>query len=1012
TTTVEGLLLSANANKGQVVVGDTTYNVFGTSMPTFYKDGGVVYTAVGDTVKLYLDAAGYVVAGVVRESDTEYDLNLGMVIDATDDMDRFGNTTATITVLKFDGTEETLTIDTVEETYETDNKVCVIPDRFAAYGADEYVFAYDSVARDYAIVGNYVHYEVDAYDKLVDRIVAVDNYGTITPSNSVKDYEVVTYDGSETYKLCYNADNGFFTSDDGLRIKASLEEVASNFTGMYYEKDAETGEVKTEYYTASNIPEFDRSGKVTLVKCDDKIVAMMVLESPAAQDEAVFGVFTDWAVTYGEAYKNGKPTYRYAVTMLVDGESRTYYTEDLLAEEINAIDIDYDALYNANGLQTDYFATLHLEDGKIIVTYDNKLDVTYLCATDVNYAVATTIRGEYISAKNVNSWTNEVVEGWTTDVDGKSVYIPYSYDGEISFRTTTTLKLCNETKIITISGALTDFDGTNFAEATDGLFQKTFASKISAGGDIKITDEYDGNNYIFVYTIFPHDYKVVDNRGCLDTVLVFEKPVVTRALEKPDITDTGYPLSIGKVISAYDETDRWDASIINASLTVVGLDGTEKTLSVETAQENTCVFEGGASKWKDTTDRGEIFFDYTLDTDYSDGNDSDYTIVGNYIHYEVDEITGKIIRIVALDNYATITPSNSVKDYEVVTYDGTEEFKLCYNADNGFFTSADGLRVKALLEEVDANFRGMYYEKDTETGEVKTEYYTASNIPEFDRSGKVTLVKCDDKIVAMMVLVPPDTKDDKALGIITGWNTVGGEAEKNGKPTYRYAVTMLVNGESQTYYTEDLLGTELNDIDITYDALDNAKGLQTDYFATLNLKDGKIVVENNVLDVTYLGANEVNYAIATRIRNTTINGKAVTSWEVPVVEGWIHDAEGNPVYIPEGMGNGGKVVVGDSITLYACDETKYVYINSALTDFDGTNFGEATDGLFQKTAVSKVSVGEGVEVSEYTDDDWNNDLYYIFAYTTFPHDYKVLDNQGCLDTVFVFTAPVEPYDYI
>jgi len=469
-------------------------------------------------------------------------------------------------------------------------------------------------------------------------------------------------------------------------------------------------------------------------------------------------------------------------------------------------------------------------------------------------------------------------------------------------------------------------------------------------------------------------------------------------------SDTVYDLNLGMVVAAADDVDRLGNK--TATITVLKFDGTEETLTIDTVQETYEEDGKGVCVIPEAFDYDEADEKYVFS--YTGG---EYDIVGNYVHYEVDDYDKLVDRLVAVDG-SDIKPSNSTKTYTFTTYNSTTD-NLCYNADNGFFTSIDGLKVKASLEEVDAGFTGMYYEKDANTGEVKTEFYTASNIPEFDRSGKVTLVKCDDYIVAMMVLVSPDATDDKALGIITGWNTVGGEAEKNGKPTYRYAVTMLVNGESQTYYTEDLLGTELNAIDITYDAIDNANGLQTDYFATLNLEDGKIVVENNALGVTYLGADDVNYAIATRIRNTTINIKDVTSWEVPVVEGWTKDAEGKEIFVGEKQGNGGKVVVGNSNTLYACDETKYVYINTGLTDFNGINFDVevTTEGLFQKTAASKVSVGEGVEVSEYTDDGVNNDLYYIFAYTTFPHDYKVVDNQDCLDTVFVFTAPVEPYDY-
>lgn len=527
TTTVEGVLTSTDALNGQLVVGGTTYKAFGTSVPTFYKDGGVAGTVVGDTVKLYLDAAGYVVAGVVTETDTVYDLNLGMVIAATDDEDRFGNQTATITVLKFDGTEETLTIDTVEETYETDNKVCVIPDGFAADGADEYVFDYNATAKDYTIVGQYVHYEVDDYDKLVDKLVVVGNSGTITPSNSVKNYTLETYDGTETYKLCYNADNGFFTSDDGLKVKASLEEVASNFTGMYFEKDAETGEVKTEYYTASNIPEFDRTGTITLVKCDDYIVAMLVRVSPDATDDKALGIITGWNTVGGEAEKNGKPTYRYAVTMLVNGESQTYYTEDLLGSEMQAIDIDYDALDNAKGLQVDYFATLNLEDGKIVVTNDNKLDVEYLGATDVAYAVATRIRNTTINATAVTTWEVPVVAGWTTDAEGRPVEIPENQatGGEVNLGGSVTLYACDETKYVYINSALTDFDGTNFGEATDGLFQKTASSKVSVGEGLELSDVTNDLYYIFAYTTFANDYNVVDNRGCLDTVFVFTTPI-------------------------------------------------------------------------------------------------------------------------------------------------------------------------------------------------------------------------------------------------------------------------------------------------------------------------------------------------------------------------------------------------------------------------------------------------------------------------------------------------------
>ncbi|MBR3870772.1 MAG: S-layer homology domain-containing protein [Clostridia bacterium] len=530
-TTAEGVLTSVDTNKNTVIVGGTTYAAFGKSSATLF-DGET--DGIGNTLKLFLDANGYVVGYVVTEAEAVYDLNLGKVVAAADEADAWGNNVkATLTVVTPDGTEKVLTIDTTVNSKVGDDVACVFDGRTAAAWVDtsdanEVYFDYtvdqdltDGNDSNYTIVGEYIHYEVDDATNEVVRVVALGDLNDNQPTGTKKVWTATQYSDN----LCYKTDLGFYTSSDtkGETVTGTLGYPADAFVGMFYEEN-EDGELETAYYTASNIPAFANKGDFTLIWADDDLVAMVVTDSPdAVADNKVLGIVTGFATVAGESEKNGKPTYRTEVTMLVNGESQKFYTEDVLADDLAVVEFDE---LDLTGLTTDQLAYLQLQsDGKIEVNAiagENYINIEYVQYADLTFAIATAVRGSYVTATEVVEWTNPVIAGWTTDAEGKPVYNEQGFDGTIKLGDgilldNATPRVCNETTYITISGTPAD------VEDTAVLFQKTTSAQLSAGGQILKSDAKNNSYNVFAFTTFGVGEAVdSDNDGALKTVFVFD----------------------------------------------------------------------------------------------------------------------------------------------------------------------------------------------------------------------------------------------------------------------------------------------------------------------------------------------------------------------------------------------------------------------------------------------------------------------------------------------------------
>lgn len=556
TTAAEGVLTDVNTTKGTAVVGGTTYTgFFATDANKTAVFNKLKTSDYGSTVKVYLDAAGYAVAYEIVESDTVYDLNLGKVIAASDSADKWGNNVkATLTVVTPDGTEKVLTLDTTNDTKTGDDVEVDFPAAYLSNNydtskigsvkdktADEVFFVYDgTTALDYTIVGQYIHYEVDDTTNEVVRVVLAEEIGTYAPSNSkVEKWSVEFYGGDKEEKLSYNEKWGFYIADDdkGETVKElNVNTVADSFVGMYYEENAE-GELETAYYTASNIPTFANAGEFMLFVADGEIVAMVVETSPEAKtDDKVLGIVTGWNNVQGETKKNGNPTYRVEITMLVNGESQKFYTEDLLAGKLP--DTLFDEKNNVNGLTESRFAKLQLmSDGKVDLLDNGNINIDYVDNKDLTWAYATQVRGNTVAAKEITAFTNSVSRGQHIDPEtGKVVTIETSVAGEITVESLGSLRTCEETTFITIAGTPVDADDLN-----EGLFQKTVAADITAGGTIEVSEEgvadnaetkevdegVEGYYYVFAYEVFDEGEAAdSDNKGALKTVYVFASPVV------------------------------------------------------------------------------------------------------------------------------------------------------------------------------------------------------------------------------------------------------------------------------------------------------------------------------------------------------------------------------------------------------------------------------------------------------------------------------------------------------
>jgi hypothetical protein len=535
--TAEGLLTSVDSTTGNLsaVIGGTTYKAVGAVSASAVSSAlaSANFTSVSgntdETVKVYLNDAGYVIAVVVTDESASYELNLAKVIAASDSADKWGNNVvATLTVVLPDGTQKVLTLDTTLDSKTSDTTTVKVVGTLADlvssnYDAEnakltdatdnEVFFAYDTKEAEYKIVGQYIHYELDDDTNQVVRLVAASDLESYQPTGSSKTYEVDTYSAN----LCYDATSGFFVGDED-KVTTLLGAPADDFVGMYYEEN-EDGEIEAFYYTASNIPEFYNEGKYTLITADGDVVAMIVTESPdATASDKVLGVITGFSRVSGEAQKNGKNTYRIAITMWVNGETQTYYTEDAVASAVPNTDYDDDSY---TGLTTGRFVELQLKtNGKVNVA-DNEIDVHYLeNGDDVTFAYATTVRGSLIKATSVTDFSNAVVAGWAFDeASGEMVYNEEGKVGTVAGSVTTTLRTCDETTIITVTGTPVDIDDAV-------LFQSVATANLSKGGTVETSDTTNGLYYLFAYNVFadgePSDN---DNVGAVKTLIVFTTPI-------------------------------------------------------------------------------------------------------------------------------------------------------------------------------------------------------------------------------------------------------------------------------------------------------------------------------------------------------------------------------------------------------------------------------------------------------------------------------------------------------
>ncbi len=518
-----GVLSSVGQKGTTAVVDGTTYQSTGKMNET-----GVFASVdknIGDTVKMYFDANGYVAAVVVTEETETHELSFGKVIFAQDDADKWGNNkTASIKVVLSDGTEKTIEL-------AVDSKVDDILTAFdgdtakswLTSGADnEVFFSYNTTDKKFNIVDNYIHFEIDDDTQKASRIVAISDIEAVGgPTNTELDWEVKSFKDN----LSYNEDKGFFIGNE-KKVTSYVGFAAENFKGMYYAEN-ERGEIESFYYTAANIPEFYEEGEYTLVFADGEVVAMIVLASPEATSaQRVLGVVESFRVVAGEnKTANGTNTFRLEITMIVDGEKVTYYTEDAVSNKlVNAEGegekLEAGRLVYIQLLSNGKVAVKESSDGKVMV------DLEYLSYGNVQFGYATYNRGSYYRVYNVSALTNSVEAGWVTDKNGNLIYNEEAISGEIKADSSyVSLMSCDETKIFGINTSLDDFD----AEDTQNgkLLEAVNGIAINKLDKITLSDADNGVYYMFFYTLLTEETaEDSDNIGAIDTVYVYEVPSV------------------------------------------------------------------------------------------------------------------------------------------------------------------------------------------------------------------------------------------------------------------------------------------------------------------------------------------------------------------------------------------------------------------------------------------------------------------------------------------------------
>jgi len=484
---------------------------------------------LGQTVRVYLDDCGFAQTMVLVDSTEDYGLNIVKVIAVTEEADRHGNNVvAGMTVVDMDGNEKTYSLateknlDKSEYTFYTE-----VPAKWAASSQDEVFWACDLENKKYTIVDEYVQLEIDEATGVVKNIMTIEDLGTYGPtvSNSTVSWSYEHLTG----KLCYSEENGFFAGDK-TNVTTTYGWPAAEFKGMYYGED-EDGMIESAYYNAETIPEFYNQGEMILIKADREIVAMIVLEAPSSyNDDRVLGIITGWKSVVGESPIGNKSSYRYAVDVWTNGETKTFYTEDFTSDKLPTIVVSPDTNPEGllEGLAKDQLVYIQLlSDGKIKTKPSTKgngtvLDIAYLMNGELTFAYADYNRSNFYSINKISKLVNTIPAGWSKDDNGKDVYNETPVNGSLTTNGTTSVRTCDETVYYTVN-KVTNINNT----ANNNIFQTVKVDDIKAGGSISVTDPDAGVYYVFAYTTLTEKTAVdPENVGNIGTVFVFQNPVI------------------------------------------------------------------------------------------------------------------------------------------------------------------------------------------------------------------------------------------------------------------------------------------------------------------------------------------------------------------------------------------------------------------------------------------------------------------------------------------------------
>ncbi|MBR3870144.1 MAG: S-layer homology domain-containing protein [Clostridia bacterium] len=522
---VEGNLESIVSNgKSARVDGKSYTSYYFTSNNDSYGFFHNMRDMLGQTVRIYLDDCGYAQTMVLVDSTEDYGLNIVKVTAVTEEADRYGmNLAASMTVVDMDGNEKTYSLATEQNLEDSEYTFyTTVPSKWAASAANETYWAYDVTNKKYEIVDNYIQLEVDETTGVVKNIMTIEDLGTNGPTvaNSTVSW---SYEHL-TDTLCYSEENGFYAGDK-TTVTTAYGWPAIEFKGMYYGENDE-GVIESAYYNAETIPEFYNQGEIIIIKADREIVAMLVIEKPDSYvDDKVLGIVTDWKSVAGESTIAGKASYRYAVDVWTNGETKTFYTEDFAANKLPTVEIDGDV--NREGLAKDQLMYIQLlSDGKIKTKTSTNgngtvLDIAYLMNTDLTFAYTDYNRSNFYSINKISKLTNTIPAGWTEDVNGRPVYNETATKGTLTTNGTASIRTCDETVYYTVN-KVADVNNT-----ATGIFQTVMAEDIKAGGSISVTDPDAGVYYVFAYTTLTEETAVdPENVGNMGTVFVFQNPVI------------------------------------------------------------------------------------------------------------------------------------------------------------------------------------------------------------------------------------------------------------------------------------------------------------------------------------------------------------------------------------------------------------------------------------------------------------------------------------------------------